>query len=61
MKVEILLDNLLKEDEVDLGTRKVDEFLVIENGDVILRKTMKIDFLKYRSEYKSYLGMQGCW
>jgi hypothetical protein len=52
------LDNLLKEDEVDLLTRRVDAITVCDNGDG-LNDINYNSFCKYRTELKIKLGCKG--
>lgn len=52
------LDNLLKEDEVDLANRRVDSITVWDNGDGLNDINYK-SFCKYRTELKIKLGCKG--
>lgn len=52
------LDNLLKEDEVDLTNRRVDAITVWDNGDG-LNDINYNSFCKYRTELKIKLGCKG--
>ncbi|MEP7317749.1 MAG: ATP-binding protein, partial [Panacibacter sp.] len=52
------LDNLLKEDEVDLIERKVDSISVWDNGDGLNERNYS-SFCKYRTEFKIDLGCKG--
>ena len=52
------LDNLLKEDEVDLAIRKIDSISIWDNGDG-LNEANYTSFCKYRTEHKLELGCKG--
>ncbi len=51
-------DNLIKENGVELGTIKLDEIKIIDNGDGLTDKNFT-SFSTYRTEYKKSLGCKG--